>query len=168
VREQETFFLELLREYDARLRRIARLYSADDDAARDLYQDIVVQVWRALPTFGGQSSAGTWMYRVALNTALDAVRRRDVRRRTLPHAAEAVHAPPAPPPDVHLERAESVRRLYAAIARLDEIDRALMAMYLDDRSYRDMAEVLGMSESNVGVRLHRAKQKLSRWLEEAA
>jgi RNA polymerase sigma-70 factor (ECF subfamily) len=166
--DRERFFVDLIREYDARLRRICRTYAPDEEGRNDLHQDILVQLWRALPAFEGESSAGTWLYRVALNTALDTLRRRSVRRRAEPREATALTGDEAPSPDERVVRDERIERLYAAIDRLEEIDRALILLHLDERSYREIADVLGMSESNVGVRLHRAKRKLADWLEEAA
>lgn len=166
--ERERFFVDLIREYDGRLRRICRTYAPDGEGRNDLYQDILVQLWRALPSFGGEASPGTWMYRVALNTALDTVRRRTVRRRAASREQTALTGDEALAPDERVVRDEKIERLYAAIDRLDEVDRALILLHLDERSYRDIADVLGMSENNVGVRLHRAKKKLAEWLEEAA
>lgn len=168
MKERERLFVTMIREYEARLRRICRTYAADEDGRNDLYQDILVQLWRALPSYAGDASAGTWLYRVALNTALDAVRRRTVRRQAEPREVAALTGDDVPSPDEHIERDEGIERLYAAIDRLDEIDRALILLHLDERSYREIGEILGMSESNVGVRLHRAKKKLADWLEEAA
>jgi RNA polymerase sigma-70 factor (ECF subfamily) len=166
--EQETFFLELVREYEARLRRICRIYADDPEARKDLYQDILVQLWRTLPSFEGRANPGTWLYRVALNTALNVARRRTVRRRAREREEVALRGQPPPRADERVERAEVLERLYAAIGRLHEIDRALVLLHLEERSYREIGDVLGISESNVGVRLHRAKAKLARWLEEAA
>jgi RNA polymerase sigma-70 factor (ECF subfamily) len=166
--EQESFFLDLVREYDARLRRICRIYADDPESRKDLYQDILMQVWRTLPSFAGKSSPGTWLYRVALNTALDSARHRTVRSRAREREEVALRGQPPQRADERVERTEAMERLYGAIGRLDEIDRALVLLHLDERSYREIADVLGISESNVGVRLHRAKARLARWLEEAA
>lgn len=158
-------FLALVREHEGRLRRICRVYGSGRDAEEDLYQDILVQLWRSLPSFRGESGVGTWLYRVALNTAL--ARRR--RRRARPEVPlDAVHEPRsnAAPPDERLDARRRRERLYAAIERLDDVDRAIVTMYLDGRSYREIAEVLGISESNTGVKLHRIRKRLAAWLDE--
>ncbi len=166
--DSESLFLQLVHEYDARLRRICRVYAADEDARGDLYQDILVQLWRSLPSYAGAASAGTWLYRIALNTAIDGVRQRSVRRRGEPFVREALHPQRVARPDEHVERAQATARLYKAIERLDPIDRALVLLLLEERSYQEVSEILGIGVSAVGVRLHRAKKKLGQWLEEAA
>lgn len=164
---RERHFLDLVREYDARLRRVCRLYADDEHAREDLYQDILVQLWRSLPSYEGAAAPGTWLYRVALNTALDRVRRRGVRRRSEPYVRDALHPQRVARPDEQVERAQSAGRLYRAIARLDP-NRALILLLLEERSYSEIGEILGISTNAVGVRLHRAGKKLGRWLEEAA
>ncbi len=161
-------FLALIRENDARLRRICRVYGRSSGTEEDLYQDILVQLWRSLDSFDGRASPGTWLYRVALNTGLTHARRRGARPgppsgEPPPHGAVADGGPR---PDERLEAAERLERLYAAIARLSPADRALVMLYLDERSYREMAEVLGISESNVGVKLHRIRRRMGGWLAE--
>jgi RNA polymerase sigma-70 factor (ECF subfamily) len=168
VTDRESQFLQLVHDYDARLHRLCRVYADDEDARADLYQDILVQLWRSLPSFTGASSQGTWLYRIALNTALDSVRRSGVRRRGAPYLEEALHPQRVARPDEHVERTQIMERLQHAIARLGPVDRALVLLLLEERSYQEMSEILGISVSAVGVRLHRAKKKLGQWLEEAA
>lgn len=156
----EQTFLQLVRENDARLWKICRVYAHDADARKDLYQDMLVQLWRSLPSFAGESLPGTWLYRVALNTALAQTRRNAVRRETPLDGHEELAAD-TPRADERLESAQRLERLYAAIDRLSDIDKVLVTMYLDEKSYRDMADVLGISESNVGVKLHRIKKELA-------
>ena len=164
-REQE--FLALVRDNDARLRRICRVYARDPDARKDLYQEIMFQLWRSLPTFTGASSIDTWVYRVALNTALTQSRRRSARSETTLDEeraeSEQLQSELGDATET-LELDEQSERLYAAIDRLDSVERMLVTMYLDDRSYRAMADVIGISESNVGVKLHRIKRALARSL----
>lgn len=166
---REAEFLTVIRENDARLRRICRVYERDPDARKDLHQEIMFQLWRSLPSFTGASSIGTWVYRVALNTALAHARRRSSRsEETLPEEhlqAEALAASLGTADDV-LDLDEQSERLRSAIERLDGIDRMLVTMQLDGRSYREMAEVLGITESNIGVKLHRIRKALARSLTE--
>lgn len=170
----EQRFLELVRVNEARLRRICRVYGRAAGAEDDLYQEILVQLWRALPSFEGRSSADTWLYRVALNTALTWSRRHAVRSESSRrHGSPDTHddgallerePAPDPQPDERLEAKERLERLYAAIERLDDADRALVVLYLDERSYTEMAEVLGITESHVGVKLHRIRKQMASWL----
>jgi RNA polymerase sigma-70 factor (ECF subfamily) len=147
-------FDRVVREFGSRLSRLAASY-VDEPADRDdLFQDILVAVWRALPTFRGDSSERTFVYRVAMNRART-FRSRRYRRVEIP-VPEALHDP-LPPPD-------------AAIAELDERDRLVRALpsslrevalpYLEDLSTVEIAELLGITENNVRVRLARARQQL--------
>jgi RNA polymerase sigma-70 factor, ECF subfamily len=167
--KHEQRFLALVRENDGRLRHICRVYARDAEARKDLYQEIMFQLWRSLPSFAGASSTDTWVYRVALNTALTHARRRSVHAETSleeDHAEAADLAASLDAAEDSLELGEQSERLYAAIDRLGDVDRMLVTMYLDDRSYHEMAEVIGISESHVGVKLHRIKKALARSLAE--
>jgi RNA polymerase sigma-70 factor, ECF subfamily len=157
----EALFKRWLHDYGGTMLKIARAYTLTAEDCQDLAQDILLQVWRSVPQFQGRSSASTWVYRVALNTALG-WRRKEGRRR-------ARQQPLLEPEDLpvagldsaeQLQQREVVERLYAAIRQLPKADAALVLLYLDDLSYREMAEVLGISESNVGVKLNRAKKAL--------
>lgn len=158
--DREQQMLTLVRDNSARLRRICRVYARNEDQ-RDLLQDILLQLWRSLPSFAGASSPHTWLYRVALNTAL-AYARRNPARRELP--IDEDHADIEDPANAHteLDARERLAQLHAAIANLDVVDRMLVTMYLDERTYREMADVIGISENHVGVRLHRIRKALAR------
>ena len=168
MRDADQIFLELVRENEARLRKICRVYATDADAEKDLYQDILVQLWRALPSFEGSSQPGTWLYRVALNTALAEKRQRTARENATLDDSNPIWRNPIPAPDESLESKQRLQRLYAAIARLDDVDKAVVTMYLDEKSHREIAEVLGITESYVGVKLHRIKKEMAAWLAEEA
>lgn len=156
--------MELVRANEGRLRRLCRVYARGESAEADLYQDILLELWRSLPSFEGKSSAGTWLYRVALNTALGRRRRRRTREEARLDEDDPVRAPEPRRPDEEWEDRRRLDRLYAAIDRLDELDRALVLLSLEGQSYREMARVLGISESNVGVKLHRIRKRLAGWM----
>jgi RNA polymerase sigma-70 factor (ECF subfamily) len=147
--------------------KVARAYAHTAEDCQDLVQEILLHVWRSLPRFEGRSSEITWFYRIALNTALGW--RRDEQRRLRNHIAgieiESVVAENADGAQ-HATNREIVERLYAAIHQLPKTDAALVLLYLDELSYREMAEVLGISESNVGVKLNRAKKALGELMRE--
>jgi RNA polymerase sigma-70 factor (ECF subfamily) len=168
MRDPDETFLRLVRDNDARLRKICRVYAADTDGEKDLYQDILVQIWRALPSFEGTSSPDTWLYRVALNTALAQKRQRAARDSATLDETNPIWRNPIPRPDESLEARQRLERLYGAIAKLNDVDKAIVMMYLDERSHREIAEVLGITESYVGVKLHRIRKEMATWLAEGA
>ena len=150
-------FLELLNAHLGIVHRVSRAYAAGSTAdQQDLFQEIVYQLWRSYPTYRGASSPVTWVYRVALNTAITSVRKRARRPAHVPleDSEPVASTPPGERPEV--------AQLYRAIQQLSDVERALVMCYLDDLSYSRIAEVLGLSETNVGVRLTRVKAKLQR------
>lgn len=163
----ESRFKHWLVEHGGAVLRVARAYTYSADDCQDLAQEILLQVWRSLPRFEGRASAATWAYRVALNTAL--TWRRDERRRQDRQQPivdlQSLAASACDSADSAAER-ELVERLYAAIRELPKSDAALVLLYLDGLTYREMAEVLGISENHVGVKLNRARQTLASRLKE--
>jgi len=152
--DRESVFAHLLDRNKRRLVSIARSYATGDEY-QDLYQEMLLQIWRSLDRFEGRSSADTWVYRIALNTALTYRRQTGARLR---HAATADGTPPPyPPVAVPSAATTELRLLQEFIATLGTVDRAVFLLYLEDLTYRDMAETLGMSENHVGVRISRIK-----------
>lgn len=167
--EREAAFLRLVRENDTRIRRICRVYGYDPESRKDLQQEILYQLWRSMPSFAGASSPSTWLYRVALNTALAHARRRHGRVETaldIEQLDAELIASPLGNAEALFEMKEQSEQLLAAVARLDVVDQMIVTMYLDDRSHREIADVIGITETNVGVKLHRIKRALARTLSE--
>lgn len=159
--EHKLLFLNWLDAHGAAVMKVARAYTLSHEECQDLAQEILLQAWRSLPKFEQRASAATWFYRVALQTAMN-WKRKDTPRRATQQPLMDVQFVAAEGEDsgVQAEQRETVERLYAAIQQLPKGDAALVLLYLDELSYREMAEVLGISESNVGVKLNRAKKKL--------
>ena len=163
----ESVFVSWLNEHGGAVLKVARAYTLTTEDCQDLVQEILLQVWRSLPQFQGRASASTWFYRVALNTALDWHRkehRRRVRQLSI-FEADDLSVAGLDCAQQAVQR-EIVERLYSAIRQLPKTDAALVLLYLDDLSYRQIAEVLGISESNVGVKLNRAKKALGELMKE--
>jgi RNA polymerase sigma-70 factor (ECF subfamily) len=163
--DYETRFRQWLDEHTGLLFKVVRSFTAGPPDSDDLLQEILLQVWMSVPSFRGQSKETTWLYRVALNTAL-AWKRRETKHRDRRRALSAVAAVAdsgKAPSEAHTNR-EAVERLYDAIRALRPGDRALVLLYLDGLSYSEMAEVIGISETNVGVRLNRIKKSLAEQL----
>ncbi len=165
----EQQFLTLINGNRPRILKVCRVYAWNVADRDDLYQEILFQIWRALPGLKQDSHANTWLYRIAINTSISFVRKRTARGGPavpLDHEQLTHHIESRQLPDDGAE--EQLARLYDAIAQLNEVEKALVTLFLEDFSYEEMAEVLGLSASNVGVMLHRAKKKLSTLMQEAA
>ncbi|MEO8702347.1 MAG: sigma-70 family RNA polymerase sigma factor [Kofleriaceae bacterium] len=134
--------------------KVASVYTHTVEDRRDLGQEITLQLWRAFPAFDAtRAKLSTWMYRIALNVAISHLRRArwsEADRVEL----DAIPARQVEPDD------DQLAALNAVIARFDPMDRALILLYLEDRSYSEIADVLGLSESNVGTKLNRIKHAL--------
>lgn len=145
-----------LRQHQMLLFKVVRAYAFTPADQDDLFQEIVIQVWRSIPGFQEQSSLSTWLYRVSLNTALTWTRRErkhQAGRQPLDHATHLLQER-AKPID------ERLAWLYEEITRLHEVDRSLMLLLLDGFSYKEMSAILGITESNVGVKINRIKKHL--------
>lgn len=127
----------------------------------DLFQEILLQLWSSMPAFRGEARETTWIYRVAFNTAL--VWRRGEKRRRLKHETLSHFSMPGvqPGPAEESRDRQIVEMLYAAIRQLPKADASLALMHLDGLSYREMSEVLGISENHVGVKLNRIRAQLA-------
>jgi len=154
--------MKWLDEHGASVVKVARAYTLTSDECQDLAQEILLQAWRSLPHFEGKASPATWFYRVALHTAMN-WQRKDKPRRSRQQPLLEVHAlaNEGANSSEQAQQRETVEQLYRSIHKLPKSDAALVLLYLDELSYREMAEVLGISESNVGVKLNRAKKALS-------
>ena len=148
--ERERRFLELVQANRARIARIARAYAGADWP--DLQQEILLQIWKGLDRFEGRSSGHTWLYRVALNTAMT------WRRRRAAGAPAEPQTESTPEPAAAIAARDAVHVLEEFMATLNAVDRAILLLYLENGSYADIAQVTGLTESNVGVRLHRIKR----------
>ena len=146
------------------LQKVARVYAWTAADRDDLVQDILAQAWRAFPSYDATRPFGTWLYRIALNVAISWVRRHVPRQRLTVPLDVDVHDTGGVPLDS--DSAERLRALTAAIHELEPLDRALVLLYLDDQAHRDIAGLLGISESNVATKLHRLKRRLRARLEE--
>ena len=163
----EALFTRWVREHSGLVFKVARAFAPGEADREDLGQEILVQLWRSLPRYEGKSRESTWIYRVALNTAL-AWRRGETKRRAPEALLVAIEELPEPDDPAWREREALVERLYVAIRQLPKVDAALVLLYLDDLGYREMAEVLGISETNVGGKLNRARKTLASLMKEVS
>ena len=161
TRADEQRFVELVDENRNRILKVCRVYawnSADQD---DLYQEILFQIWRGLPGLKEKQFANTWLYRVAINTAISFVRKRTIRSDRVVYVGHADLTRTIESRQATEETTDDrVAKLYTAIFKLDPLEKALVTLFLEDFTYEQMAEVTGISGNNVGVMLHRARKKL--------
>jgi RNA polymerase sigma-70 factor (ECF subfamily) len=136
------------------------MYCDTADDRRDLFQEVVLQLWRGYPSFKEQSKITTWMYRVALNTAITGLRKRKRR----PNHLDLETAEHVPMPQGNVDAPEEVQFLYKAITQLSEVERAITMLYLEEHSYDEIAEIIGITANNVGVKINRIKVKLRKLL----
>ena len=154
---QEELFDEINRNHSGLLARVTHAFASDPSDRDDLFQEILISIWSAIPQFGGGSKLSTYVYRVALSRALNWKRSRRRYAQKLEHYGQALPALTAAASPRDQDR---LRWLYARIHELPPVDRSLILLSLDRLSYGEIAEITGLSESNIGVRLHRIKQHL--------
>ncbi len=159
-----TQFTELLRRNAKLIHRIAYAYFRDPADREDAVQEIAVQLWRSRDRYDERFKETTWVYRIALNVAISHVRQQAQRRGVVEPLAEDHAAVPGDTGPDH-ETNESQRVLERLIAALEPLDRALLLLYLDERPQREIAEVLGISPTNVATKIGRLKQRLRQQLD---
>jgi RNA polymerase sigma-70 factor (ECF subfamily) len=161
AREKETKFAAAIEQHRDALYRVCCAYVRDEADRQDIYQEVLIHIWRSLDTFRGQSNLGTWLYRVAVNTCLGWLRREKRRSQMLERACAEQQVVAAGSCQTGPAVAEDdVQQLYSRIAELAPVDRLLVSLYLEEMDSAEMAAVLGISEGNVRVKLHRIKNQL--------
>jgi RNA polymerase sigma-70 factor (ECF subfamily) len=158
--DAEARFAELLERHRGIVFKVAATYCRNPADREDVAQEIVTQLWRAFPKFDATRPFSTWMYRIALNVAISFVRTHSLRERHTVALDETHDA--EDPSDGAAERDERTRLLYAFVDRLDALSRALLLLHLDEHSYRDIAAILGITETNVATKISRLKQRFAR------
>lgn len=155
----EKEFLERMEKHKGVVFKISKMYMDRTDDQRDLFQEITYQVWKSYSTFQGKSEFSTWLYRIALNTAI--VFLRTERKRSIIQRDE-VHQLNLKEEEYNFQEEHDLKKMYEAIQQLNPIDKALIFYYLEDVPGREMAENLGITEVNARVKLNRAKEKLKK------
>jgi RNA polymerase sigma-70 factor (ECF subfamily) len=161
TKELEHSFVTQLEANQNIVHKICRLYTTDSDTHNDLFQEITIQLWRAYPKFRGDSKFSTWMYRVALNTAITLYRKgkRKVKTQDFDGVSFKIASQ-----DYDDTVEEQLKLMYNAVKTLNDIDKALVFLYLEDKSYKEIATTLGITEVNARVKMNRIKEKLRKVL----
>lgn len=156
-KDLETKFLSDFEKNQNIAHKICRIYTTNNDAHKDLFQEITIQLWKNYPKFRGDSKFSTWMYRVALNTAISLYRKstRTVITQDISDFSYKIKAT-----DYDDTEEKQLAALYTAIHKLNDIEKALIFLYLEDKPFKEIAETLGVSSVNARVKMTRAKEKL--------
>ena len=154
---QKVEFVALLEKHQNIVHKVCRLYTNNYDAHNDLFQEITIQLWKAFPKFRGDAKFSTWMYRIGLNTAITLYRKS--KRRITTQEFDAVEFKISAEEYDDTEE-QQLKLLYKAVQQLNDIDKALVFLYLEDKNYTEISETLGITEVNARVKMNRVKTKL--------
>ncbi len=150
----EKAFLEIIEEHQGIIYKVCKMYRNSREDQEDLFQEIVLQLWKAFPKFREESKVSTWMYRIALNTAIAIFRKNKIELELKEALPENFHQ------DFSDESSENEERMFEAFRKLNKAERAIVALFLEDYSYKEIANLTGITENNVGVKIIRIKEKL--------
>jgi len=153
----EQKFVKDLEEHQNIVHKICKLYTNNKDAHNDLFQEISIQLWKAYPKFRGDAKFSTWMYRVALNTAITLYRKSKRRIKTQDFESVLFKIESH---DYDPTEEEQLRIMYEAIKQLSDIDKALVFLYLEEKNYKEIADTMGITEVNARVKMNRVRNKL--------
>ena len=156
-KELEHKFVTELQDNQNIVHKVCSLYTNNRDSHNDLFQEITIQLWKAYPKFRGESKFSTWMYRVALNTAITLYRKSKKTVKTQDYD-DIIYRIKSDEYDQTQE--QQLKLLYKAVRQLGDIDKALVFLYLEDKDYSEIAETLGITEVNARVKMNRIKNKL--------
>ena len=153
-------FLEIISNYQGILHKVNLIYFRNVSDREDNFQEIIYQLWKSFPDLRNKNSIGSWIYAVSINTSISRLKKktRIEYREELPESMDTYDI------EEEASREDDFRLLLQAITNLNEIDKSIMLLYLEEKSYDEIAEILGISKSNVGVRINRAKELLKKTL----
>lgn len=153
--------MELIGQHQGIVHKVCTMYVDNEEERRDLFQEILIQLWKAYPRFRGEAKITTWMYRVALNTAISFFRKEKRKPARLSLSDASLQIPDRP---YDYEYEEKIRFLKQAIEQLTKIERAIMMLYLEDKEYAEIAETIGITQNYVRVKMNRIRNKLKKIL----
>ena len=153
-------FIEFVDNHRKLIYKICRMYCRNDALVKDVGQEILTQLWTAFPKYNNSTKPSTWIYRIALNTAISCYRREKKHRDRRADIDQSVFLMAE---EYELDDTdEQIRRLYAFMEQFSELDKALLMLYLDENSYEDIAGILGITVTNVATKISRLKQRLKK------
>lgn len=163
MQDQQQYFKEIMEQHKGILFKVARAYCSDDDDRQDLIQEIMIQIWQSIHKYNDQYKISTWLYRISLNVAISFYRKSSTRAKKQVELTEPMAemlTEQTSEKEEHLEKEQHLNLLEQFICELKEIDKALMILYLEDKNHTEIAEIMGISVSNVGTKIGRIKDKL--------
>jgi RNA polymerase sigma-70 factor (ECF subfamily) len=155
-------FVHFINENEGILFKVSTLYTNSDADAQDLRQEMIYQLWRSFDSFKGNSKRSTWMYRVALNTAMVYLKK---KKRTVTNGIEIDERLLQRADDNHSGEEEQIKKLYVTIKKLNDLERGIIMLYLEGKSHEEIAEIIGLTTTNIGTRIGRIKKKLKNLIE---
>ena len=155
--ELERQFVEMVTNHQQTIYKVCYMYATDDYTLDELYQETIINLWKGYAHFREESKVSTWIYRIAMNTCISYFRKSASRPQTIPISFDLEKT-------MSSNKIENyyLQELYRMISKLGKMERALILLWLDERSYQEIAQILGISLSNVGVQLNRVKEKLKK------
>ena len=151
----EKMFVELIQQHERIIYKVCSVYASPELPIADLYQEAVSNLWAGFPKFRNECAASTWIYRVTLNTCVSGIRKDNRRPKTAEIAANLAESLAAPE-----SMSENIREMYRMINHLQTIEKAIVLLYLEEKSYQEIADITGLTLSNVATKLKRAREKL--------
>lgn len=154
------FYTSYIVPYSAIIVKICRAYTHTQEDFEDYYQEVCLQIWKSRNNFREQSEWSTWVYRLSLNVCMTLLKK---QKKTQLLASD--YQPPAGSEESPAFADEALQQLYAAIRQLSEVDRGVILLYLEEKSYREIADIIGTNPNNIGVRINRIKERLKKILD---
>lgn len=155
MKDIEKEFIDIVEQNQRLIYKVCYIYTDNINTLNDLYQDIMLNLWRGFAKFKGNSNISTWIYRIALNTCISHYRKERAKPGSVPISNNT---------DLYYDSPdnESINQMYRMIDTLNSLDKAIILLYLEDKPYDEISEIIGIGKSNVGVRLLRIKEKLTK------
>lgn len=158
-RQFESIFLAGIEQNQQKLLRICSVYAEDDDDKKDLFQEALIQIWQAMPSFEGRASMSTWMFRITLNVCLR-LQFRQLKKKGRFLKLDSVSIAHLREEEINQEEQERLKKLRSCIKKLNDADKAVITLYLEELPYSEISAVTGLTENNVAVKLKRIRGKL--------
>lgn len=155
-KKEEKEFENHVRENELLIHKVCRMYAFTEEDRQDLFQEIVIQLWKSFSRYRGEAKLSTWIYRVAINTSISRLRKKKDLHTSTVHLDLAEGAVKDHPD----QEEEQLQILYKAIALLNKIEKAIVMLYMEERNYQEMEEILGISQGTLRVKMNRIKEKL--------